>query len=614
MSYREAARSFATLLALFLPNLSAMAAGNDPRDIRNGWMIPDEGYCDQPYVVVTDQGHWLCTMTTGAGIEGQPGQHIVATISHDRGQTWSDLIPIEPGNGPEASWVMPLKVPGGRVYAFYTYNAQNLREVPSNHPNVGKRVDTLGSYMFKYSDDGGLTWSAERYEIPMRLMRIDRGNMTGGEVLFFWGVGKPITFGDLAYFGFAKVGKWGLPGGMVESQGVFMRSDNILSEADPSRIRWELLPEGDEGLRAPKGPVSDEANLVALSDGSLFATYRTIDGYPCHAYSRDGGRTWTPSAYMTYRPGSRRVKHPRAANFVKKFANGKYLYWFHNHGGESIHREGWNPYQGRNPVWICGGIERDGFIHWTEPEILLYDEDPDVRISYPDFVEDGGQIYVTETQKEIARVHEIDPSLLDDLWGQFDRNDVSRNGLILELAREPLKPGTEVAMPDLPDPKERGGFSVDLWVRFRELTAGQSLLDTRDDEGKGIHLFITGQATLGITLNDGSTEATWDSDPGTGAGTLRVGDWRHLVVTVDAGPRIISVVVDGILNDGGAARQYGWGWFEPELGDLDGKDEATLATRLYGELRSVRIYNRPLRTSEAVGNFRAGLPGPALGD
>ncbi len=74
------------------------------------------------------------------------------------------------------------------------------------------------------------------------------------------------------------------------------------------------------------------------------------------------------------------------------------------------------------------------------------------------------------------------------------------------------------------------------------------------------------------------------------------------------------MVVDGILNDGGAARQYGWGWFEPELGDLDGKDEATLATRLYGELRSVRIYNRPLRTSEAVGNFRAGLPGPALGD
>src|SRR5690606_31799282 len=123
-------------------------------------------------------------------------------------------------------------------------------------PGAGRRVDTLGVYAFKYSDDGGRTWSEERFEIPMRRMRIDFGNNLGGEALFFWGVGKPITTGDAAYLGFAKVGKWGTPGTMVESQGAFLRSDNILSEPDPSKIRWELLPEGDEGLRAPKGPVS----------------------------------------------------------------------------------------------------------------------------------------------------------------------------------------------------------------------------------------------------------------------------------------------------------------------------------------------------------------------
>src|SRR5690606_9310511 len=105
-------------------------------------------------------------------------------------------------------------------------------------------------------------------------------NNVGGEILFFWGVGKPIAHGGSMWLGFAKVGKWGTPGGMVTSQGVFLRSDNILTEPDPGRILWELLPEGDEGLRAPKGPVADEANLVALSDGSLYATYRTIDGYP----------------------------------------------------------------------------------------------------------------------------------------------------------------------------------------------------------------------------------------------------------------------------------------------------------------------------------------------
>ena len=53
-----------------------MAAGQsgDERNIKNGFTIPKEGYCDQPYVVITNDGNWLCVLTTGAGIEGKPGQ------------------------------------------------------------------------------------------------------------------------------------------------------------------------------------------------------------------------------------------------------------------------------------------------------------------------------------------------------------------------------------------------------------------------------------------------------------------------------------------------------------------------------------------------------------
>ena len=39
----------------------------DARHISNGWNIPSEGYADQPYIVKTDDGAWLCVMTTGAG-------------------------------------------------------------------------------------------------------------------------------------------------------------------------------------------------------------------------------------------------------------------------------------------------------------------------------------------------------------------------------------------------------------------------------------------------------------------------------------------------------------------------------------------------------------------
>ena len=48
----------------------------DWRNVRTGYRIPDENYGDQPYVVVTKDGHGLCTLTTGPGREGQRGQHI----------------------------------------------------------------------------------------------------------------------------------------------------------------------------------------------------------------------------------------------------------------------------------------------------------------------------------------------------------------------------------------------------------------------------------------------------------------------------------------------------------------------------------------------------------
>ncbi|MFP3903058.1 MAG: exo-alpha-sialidase [Armatimonadota bacterium] len=568
---------------------------SDWRNIKNGHEIPAENYCDQPYVVVADDGAWVCTLTTGTGAEGGQKQHVIAARSTDHGKTWSEPVDIEPAGPPESSWVMPLKLPSGRIYAFYVYNKDNLREVVSDRGTI-KRVDTLGYYAFKYSDDHGKSWSDERHYIPIRETDIDRQNPYEGEVRFFWGVGKPIIHDGRVYIGFSKVGGFG-EGFMSESEGYFLCSDNILTETDPTAIEWETLPDTDVGLQAPKGPIAEEHNLVGLSDGSLYCTYRTIDGHPCHAYSRNGGHTWTYPQYATYTPSGRRLKHPRAACFVHKFSNGKYILWFHNHGGRG--------YADRNPAWICGGIEKDGLMYWSEPEILLYDSSPSTRISYPDFIEDDGRYFVTETQKSTARVHEIDPALLEAVWTQHERSTVTRKDLVLELAGEECAPGRKHNMPRLPNLSKERGVSIGLWLRLDGLEPGQVLLDWRDDRNIGGIVRTTGDQSIALYVNDGTTRFTWDTDPG----SIAADWWHHVVITMDGGPFITTAVVNGQLCDGGAEREFGWARFEHALSRLHGSGALEIAPEMYGEVAGVRIYDRPLLTSEAVGNYRAGRPG-----
>ena len=425
--------------------------GRDWRNLVNGWEIPSENYSDQPYVVKTDDGAWLCVLTTGRGLEGQRGQHVITTRSADRGRTWSDPVDVEPETGPEASYAVLLKVPdrcegpNGRIYCFYNHNTDNVREAIADDPpfegGVFTRVDSLGHFVFKFSDDHGRSWSARRYDIPMRAMAIDRENPYGGELKYFWNVGKPFIHGTSAYVPLHKIGRYGI-GSFARSEGVFLKSDTLLVAEDPAAITWETLPEGEIGLRTPPGggPVAEEQSTVVLSDGTFYCVYRTIDGFPTLSTSRDGGQTWSVPKYLRDANG-RRIKHPRAACFVWRCQNGKYLLWTHNHGGRFIadHPDvGSYAYEHRNPVWISGGVEAETpegrTILWSQPDILLYDDDPFIRISYPDLIEEDGRTFVTETQKEIARMHEIPDSFLAALWGQFEsQTDIARQGLLLTL-------------------------------------------------------------------------------------------------------------------------------------------------------------------------------------
>ncbi len=601
---------------------SALAQATDWRNIENGLVIPDKSYSDQPYIVKTDDGAWLCVMTTGAGHEGASGQHIISQRSFDRGLTWEGMVEIEPADGPEASYAVLLKAPSGRLFVFYNHNTDNLREVKGEDPpykdGIVRRVDSQGYFVFKYSDDHGKSWSEDRYTIPVREFEIDRNNPYQGDIRFFWNVGRAFSHKGTAFVPLTKVGGFG-NGFFTSNEGVLLKSEDLFTVKDPAEAAWQTLPEGDIGLRTPEngGPIAAEHSYSVLSDGSFFVVYRSLDGHPVYSYSRDQGKTWDPPQYMRYADG-RLMKHPRAANFAWKCQNGKFLYWFHNHGGRFI-REHPNPgaigYNDRNPVWIAGGKEVDGdagkIIQWSQPEILLYDDDPLIRISYPDLIEEERNYYMTETQKDIARLHQIDTSFLNKLWHQFDAVSPVKDGLKIDWPGEGSTLPAELPAPAMPSFRIRdantadyrgrnttNGFTIEMGFVLHELREGQVLADTRDASGKGWWISISENETVEFQMNDGQTGAVWNADPG----LLKAGKRHQVSIILDGGPKIIAFVVDGHFNDGGEDRQFGWGRFSPYFQSAAGSSTLRIGPALNGEVHYLRFFDRALMVTEALAN------------
>jgi hypothetical protein len=595
-----------TTLLLALAFLATSLHAADPRNFNHGRLIPDEGYCDQPYIVITGDGNWLCTMTTGVGREGAGRQHVVATISSDQGRTWSPLIDIEPADGPAASWVVPALGPEGRVYALYNYDGDRVK-IPEFTHTTQRRTDTLGWYVFKFSNDHGRTWSKERYRLPMPVAAVDRGNEWQGAVQLFWGIDKPAVVGGDVMFGLTRLGGYF----QEKGEGWFYRSDNLLTERDPARIHWRLLPEAEHGLRVEAfGSTQEEHNFVPLANGDLYCMYRTRTGHPVQAYSRDSGRRWSTPEFATYTPGGRIMVHPRACPAVWRTATGKFLFWYHNNSYEKGPSNA--PVGSRNVGWLTGGVERNGFIHWAQPEPVCYQPNRKRGASYPDLIEADGKYFLSATNKEEARLLEIDPALLEGMWHQSESKVVATRGLAFSLDATALERASySTAMPRLASlAGNGGGFALDFWLTLDDLRAGQILLDSREQpNGAGLVVTTTENAALRLELSDGKNRTVWDSD----AGVLLPGRRHHVVFNVDVAPRLITVIADGELCDGRgvAARPFGYTRFGDSDAPLTGKEVGDVSGRpslkVAKSIMQLRVYSRYLTTSEAVANFRAGL-------
>lgn len=439
----------------------------------------------------------------------------------------------------------------------------------------------------------------------MRLTACDLANDWQGKVQIFWGIGKPVTLGKGMIFGFTKLGKYMLDNG----EGWFFHCENINSERDPDRLKWQLLPDGEHGLRNPDyGSVQEEYNLVSMNDGSLYCVYRTQTGYLVESYSPDGGYTWSLPAHARYADG-RPVKNSRACPRIWRCRNGKYLLWFQNHSGDH--------FSTRNPAWLAGGVEADnlsrtGFgseIRWSHPEIFLYGGDLSYesgRFSYPDLVEQHGRYWITETNKLQARIHEVPSGLLEKLWGQFEPPAKTTRLPVLSFSEDDLK---KEKLPITGFPKnpeggfilmntmqDTGGLTLEMTIQPKDFSHARVLLDTRNEFGSGLYIQTTGYRQLEVNLCNTEYCETWTTDPG----LLDIVRPHNVTLIVDNGPDLVLWVVDGILCDGGTSRQFGWKHYSPFLGRIL-TNKAEVLRILPEEMKSLRIYDRAMGVSEAVG-------------
>ncbi len=361
---------------------------SDPRRFANGGFVFNNGYIDQPYVTVCDDGSWLCAMTTSNFSEHAGDFYLLTTKSYDEGKTWTrPVAAIEPPTLFRACWVTLTKTPEGRIYAFY-----NLKD---------SRGDVRGNRMFCYrwSDDHGETWSAERGEIPLEKLDHEADFVSPNG----WSVCPPFHRDGKTYLAFSRY----VPPGRTEGRGFVYSSPDLLSVERPETASWERLPREHQGLRSEEigGSYQEEHIVLPLSKpGELYVIWRTAEGFPIESYSRDDGETWSEPRYATL--GGKNgppLRQPLACTLPTRLKDGRYLLWYHNASGPERSKI----FLPRNVVWASLGEERAGEIVWSQPEIVTYGYKMPANtlgMSYPGVLEhENGDVTFFTTDKMTAR-------------------------------------------------------------------------------------------------------------------------------------------------------------------------------------------------------------------
>lgn len=371
------------------------------------------GYGDrtnqQVVAAATPKGALIVTWTSG-GFESAPDHRQVVSRSTDDGRTWSHPLVLDAqgldkqgrGDGLRAQYGFPFVVPStGRVYVFYSKNTGQNQV----------RQDTTAVLKFVYSDDDGITW---RRGPVIPLPRCEWSHPDPNADPNWISIYAPILTSQgtvLCGAGRYKAGPslyQGWPGGAGadrETELVFFRFDNILTQSDPARLSVTVFPEGPRGIRIPRldDPRrfwSNEPSLTQLSDGRIFCSIRTRNDAVYYTLSADQGRTWATPQPLRYTNGGEIMRNSNAPCPVIRLRDGRLVLLFYNRPNGRDTQFG-----RRDPVYLAVGREtlaRKQPVEFGPPRLFM-----DIRgqmvpggtawpqiASYSSFLEHKGRLYL----------------------------------------------------------------------------------------------------------------------------------------------------------------------------------------------------------------------------
>ena len=390
-------------------------------------------------------GMWLTTWSQGSA-EGAPDEYIVFATSHDQGRTWSApqrIVGWRTEFQERIAYGIPFLVPESeRLYLFFFIDHRILT---GQSPVVPERN---GLHVI-HSDDRGGTWTQPR-QVPVSLPEF---SFAPGHA-HFWVNHSPalLPSGDVAFtVSLSTYGKrWQL--GVAEVRTIHCQ--NILTEADPAKLRFRVFPEGDAGIRVDPAKGIDSpalARLIQAFDPAQSAAEiawnfqemtivptadpdrwlgvgRCYLGSPAITVSHDRGRTWAPAEALRFAPDGPPIPHPMTMCPIARLADGRYILFFTNNDGSA--RNAAHVWDGdghtRNPQWFAiareiPGESRNGGLLFGTPRLLVDVDDtidPNLKtgLSMPQFFQDSGRHFVCyNANKEHLFLDELPASVLDEM-------------------------------------------------------------------------------------------------------------------------------------------------------------------------------------------------------